>query len=116
MSISVSIFISIYLCVSLETTFNFTEYIYQCLLNSYQSTGFAITQVAVTSNSTKLVIQLQWCKWAFFRRPVIARQICKPLSHANGILKINWDLRGLWKGVGTKPEKTGVFIVHIATT
>ena len=43
--------------VSLETTFNFAEYIFQHLLNSYQPAGFAITQVAVVSSSTKLVTE-----------------------------------------------------------
>ena len=41
----------------------------------------------------------------------------RPLSHAEGILNINWDLRELWKGGwGWDKAKKGVFIVYKAIT
>ena len=45
----------------------------------------------------------------FFSWLVVAWQICKPLSYVKGVLKISWDLRGLWGAVGRDPKKGGVF-------
>ena len=59
---------------------------------------------------------IQCCKLAFFIWSVIVRQTCKPLSLTKGMLKINWDLGKLWKGVGENPENIGAFKLYIAVT
>ena len=45
----------------------------------------------------------------FFGWLVIVRQICKPQSHAKGILKTNWDLRGPGGWLGQISKKLWCF-------